>query len=103
MDLNIELCYNVVNKRKEVFVMKLLKNRYDNEIAFENLEEAKHYYLPKEEKPCEESEFLGQDFSSYCKEFNRYKEEISNAETLEELAEILTRYTDNFVNGSEFI
>ena len=82
--------------------MKVLKNKYDYEIKFTDLEEAKYYYTPKEDKPCDKEDYLGEDFACYCEEFNRYKREIANSETLEQLAEVLTRFTDIFDNGSEY-
>ena len=64
--------------------MKKLKNNVDYEAAFENLEDAKKYYMPnlKEFPECTE-----------------YAKEIKDAETLEELAEVLNKYTDTYNDG----
>lgn len=67
--------------------IKELRNKYDTEIAFEDLEKAKKYFKPDLTEFPDESE---------------YAEEIDNSETLEELAIVLNRYTDIFGNGSEF-
>lgn len=64
--------------------MKELKNNVDYEAVFENLEEAKKYYMPN----------LG-EFPE-CKE---YAEEIEDSKTLEELADVLNKYTDVFSDG----
>lgn len=81
--------------------MKELRNNWDENAAFEKLEDAKNYYLPKEEKPCEKDEYLGDDYEGFCKQYEEYKEEITAAETLEELAAVLNRYTDTFEDGRE--
>ena len=64
--------------------MKELKNNVDYETVFENLEDAKKYYMPNLE-----------EFSE-CKE---YAEEIEDSKTLEELADVLNKYTDVFSDG----
>lgn len=82
--------------------MKELRNSRDYEVGFDNLGQAKKYYMPKTELPCEEEDYLGDDFSFYCKEFNEYKTEILESDSLEELANVLNKYTDTFDNGSEY-
>ena len=64
--------------------MKELKNNVDYETVFKNLEEAKKYYMPdlKEFPECEE-----------------YSQDIKYCKSLEELAEVLNRYTDTFSDG----
>lgn len=64
--------------------MKKLKNNVDYEAAFENLEDAKKYYMPNLKEFPE------------CKE---YAKEIEDSETLEELSEVLNKYTDIFSDG----
>lgn len=56
--------------------------------------------MPTEEP--KKDEYLGNDFQEYVKLYNQYKEEIEEAETLEELASVLNKYTDIFDNGSEY-
>ena len=36
-----------------------------------------------------------------CKEFTEYKKEIEQSETLEELANVLNKYTDTYQDGRE--
>lgn len=81
--------------------MKLI-NDFDNEINFENLEDAKKYYLPENEIPCILEEYLGDDYESYCIQYKQFKADISNANSLIELADILNTYSDIFLNGSEY-
>ena len=79
-----------------------LKNKFDREISFDNLQDAKQYFYPKTEKPCEPEEYLGDNYESYCKVFQAYKVEIKAAKTLGELADVLNRYSDTFDNGTEY-
>lgn len=81
--------------------MKLI-NHFDD-IDFENLEDAKKYYLPESEIPCTLQEYLGDNYESYCNQFKQFKADISNANSLIELANILNTYSDTFLNGSEYI
>lgn len=81
--------------------MKYLRNSFDYEVEFDDLEEAKKYYTPEIE--LLEDEYLGNEpFEDYVADFNAYYDEIRNAESLEELAEILTNNSDRFDNGSIF-
>lgn len=64
--------------------MKELRNNIDKDVAFADLKEAKNYYAPNLE-----------EFSE-CKEYAR---EIEEAGTLEELAQVLNKYTDTFSDG----
>lgn len=82
---------------------KELRNTLDSTITFENLEEAKHYYLPQQVE-VERDEFLGDDkeYAEYCKQYKEYADEILSAESLEELATVLNHGTDLFGNGSEY-
>lgn len=82
--------------------MKELRNKFDKEINFTDLKKAKTYYLPEDEKSCEEEEYTGDNYEEYCKDYEEYKEEIMKAENLEELADVLNKYTDEFDNGTEY-
>lgn len=84
--------------------MKKLVNNYDHEIKFydDELTEAKNYYLSKSDLPCNESEYLGEDYKGYCEQYAEYKQGIEQAENLEELAEALNNFTDIFDNGSAY-
>lgn len=80
-----------------------LVNDYEKEISFENLEEAKAYYLPSEEvnKDMRNREYyLGDDFESYLERWDEYISDIKNANSLQELCDVLNRNTDEFQDGS---
>ena len=68
--------------------MKELRNNFDTEIAFADLEEAKKYYMPDLEELPE------------CAE---YAQEIENTESLEELASVLNNHSDEFNGISWFV
>lgn len=81
--------------------MKYLKNNFDHEVEFDDLEKAKKYYTPKIE--LQEDEYLGESpFEEYVADLKEYYNDIRNAESLEELAEVLTNNSDRFGNGSSF-
>lgn len=67
--------------------MRELRNNVDNEARFTDLAEAKKYYMP--------------DLTQFP-EAEEYAEEISESGTLEELADVLNKYSDDFGNGSEY-
>lgn len=66
---------------------KILKNNFDHEISFEDLEKAKRHFAPDLEEFPEAEE---------------YAKEIEDALTLEQLADVLNKYTDTFGNGSAY-
>lgn len=80
--------------------MKELRNSFDKEVRFTDLEKAKAYYIPTEE-PCED-DFWGEDFEEYCIDFKSYQKAIEEAESLEELADVLNQWSDKFDNGTRF-
>lgn len=82
--------------------MKELRNKFDKEAVFTDLEKAKNYYYPEDNKACEREEYTGGNYEEYCKDYEEYKEEIMKAENLEELADVLNKYTDEFDNGTEY-
>ena len=64
--------------------MKELRNYVDYDAVFTDLQKAKDWYMPNlEEFP----------------ECTEYAKEIKDAETLEELAEVLNKYTDTYNDG----
>lgn len=69
--------------------MRELKNNFDKEISFKSLEEAKKYLKPSE------------DFAE-VEGYTEYSAEFEEAANLEELAEVLNKYSDLFGNGSEW-
>lgn len=81
-----------------------LVNKYNDE-SFDNLEEAKTYYYPTAEvdkDAREESYYLGDDFESYIEKWDEYISDIKNANSLQELRDILNRNSDEFQNGTEW-
>lgn len=82
--------------------IKELRNNFDSEVSFTDLQKAKNHYLPNAEKPCEPDDYLGDDYEYECELWQKYKTEIESADTLEELAKVLTKYSDRFDNGSEY-
>lgn len=77
--------------------MKLVNN-FDREAKFENLEAAKAYYYPEMEMT--EEDYSGDNFAEYLKKWEEYKKGIKEAESLQELADVLNRYSNEFDNGS---
>ena len=67
-----------------------LRNNFDKEICFSNLEDAKAYYTPSLEECSETTD----------DRFTDYIEKIKDAESLDELADVLNEYTDVCNNGS---
>ncbi len=81
--------------------IKTLKNNYDKEIEFENLEEAKAYFLTSEEQLKELIDnYEGDDFEYNKKRVLQREQDIKDANDLEELANVLNDYSDNYDNGS---
>lgn len=79
--------------------MKEARNNIDKTITFSDLNEMKKYYLPKDNIPCTKEEYLGDDYEEFCEQYLKYKEEIKKAETLEDLTDVLNRYTDTYGDG----
>lgn len=80
-------------------VMKLV-NDFDKEVEFESLEEAKKYYYPEMEMT--EEDYSGDNFAEYLKKWEEYKKGIKEAKSLQELADVLNKYSDEFGNGSSW-
>lgn len=81
--------------------MKILKNSFDKETTFTSLEAAKKYYLPEDAELSKE-DYVGKDYQADDAAWREYRGEIEEAESLEELAEVLNRYSDRFGNGSSW-
>lgn len=83
--------------------MKELRNNFDRDAAFSDLQEAKNYYLLSEEllNGLTEEDYLGDNFDEYLSKTKEYNKEINEASTLEELATILNSnsYSDLFEDG----
>lgn len=70
--------------------MKYLKNSFDSEVEFTDLEKAKNYYMPNLEEFSDDEEY------------QEYLESIKECNSLFDLASILNNYTDMYGNGSTF-
>ena len=81
-----------------------MKNSFDRDINFESLEEAKKYFNDANAASLEDSmknpESVLVDFEDFVGGFKEYMQEIDEASDLEELAEVLNRYSDVYGNGS---
>lgn len=75
-------------------------NSFDKEAEFESLEEAKEYYYPEIEMT--EENYTDDNFTEYLKAWEEYKNDIEEAESLQELADVLNRYSNEFDNGSRW-
>lgn len=75
-------------------------NSFDKEAEFESLEEAKKYYYPEME--ITEEDYTGDNFAEYLKAWEAYKKAIKEAKSLQELADVLNKYSDEFNNGSSW-
>lgn len=91
-------CYN----EKDV---QTLKNSFDEEVEFTDLNEAKEYYMLDTEMLEEflnPAEYSGDDFEEYKQSVLDREKEIRGAKTMEELADVLNKYSDLLDNGSEW-
>lgn len=79
--------------------MKLV-NSFDKEVQFEDLAEAKEYYYPEMEMT--EEDYTGDNFAEYLKSWEEYKKGIKEAKSLQDLADVLNRYSNEFDNGSKW-
>ena len=83
--------------------MKELRNSFDEDIHFDNLEKAKFYYKDSNSLSVEDEEdYLGDDFKKYVADCEEYQKKIQDADTLEELADALNEYSDVLDNGSRY-
>lgn len=80
--------------------MKILKNDVDYEIEYTDVYKAKRDMCTIQNF-CN-GEYIGEDYNLYKKQCNKYQREILNVYTLEELADVLNKYTDTFGNGSQW-
>ena len=84
--------------------MKYLINNNNTEIVFyENeLQKAKEYFLPNSNILLKEN-YIGNNYESYVKQYKDYIDAICTCNDIEELCNVLNRYTDLFNNGTEYI
>ena len=85
--------------------LKMLKNKHDNDLYFyENeLQKAKDYFMIQDDVYFPDN-FNGtiEQYKTYKKQLDEYEQELLQVENLEELANVLNKYTDIFNDGSEF-
>ncbi len=83
--------------------MKFLENKSGD--TFDTLDKAKRYYYPsvEEDRDVKDPDGYIDNVipSGLLESWENYKNEIKEAETLEELANTLNEYTDTFGDGSE--
>lgn len=82
-----------------------LVNSFDKEAVFDNLKEAKTYYLPSKEVDKDvrnKDNYSGDDFDGYVHRWEEYIDDLNNAADLSELCEVLNRNSDEFDNGSSW-
>lgn len=72
---------------------KVLRDRIDNELSFDNLDQAKNYFNTTDDI-LNRDDWLGTDteFEEYQRTVKEYIDQISNASSLEELADVLNEY-----------
>ena len=75
-------------------------NSVDKEVEFESLEEAKEYYYPEMEMT--EEDYTGDNFAECLKAWEEYKNGIKEAGSLQDLANVLNRYSNEFDNSSRW-
>ena len=83
--------------------MKYLINNNNTEIVFyENeLQKAKEYFLPNSNILLKEN-YIGNNYESFVKRYKDYIDAICTCNDIEELCNVLNRYTDLFNNGTEY-
>ena len=84
--------------------VQTLKNSFDEEVEFTDLNEAKEYYMLDTEMLEEflnPAEYSGDDFEEYKQSVLDREKEIRGAKTMEELADVLNKYS-LLDNGSEW-
>lgn len=86
-------------------MIKILKNNYDD-VTFEDLKKAKRYYIPKWNEKEERENFIcniyGGDFEWYKENFYFAINDLLQANSLEELAEGLNRFSCCFRRFPQF-
>lgn len=85
--------------------VQTLKNSFDEEAEFTDLNDAKEYYMLGTEMLEEflnPAEYSGDDFEEYKQFVLNREKEIREAKTMEELADVLNKYSDLLDNGSEW-
>lgn len=72
---------------------KVLKDRADKELSFDNLANAQIYYIITTDIP-NRADWLGTDteYDEYLNTIKEYIDQISNASSLDELVDVLNEY-----------
>lgn len=82
---------------------KFIKNNINDEIEFNNINKAKKYIVRQKEYVANyKDEYIGENLESYIEQYQDYILEIVDADTMEELCDVLNKYTDTFGNGSQW-
>lgn len=82
--------------------MKILKNDVDYEIEYTDIINAKKEFIENNSNKELIENYIGDNIELYVKQLLDYIKEIITCNTLEELADVLNKYTDTFGNGSQW-
>lgn len=82
---------------------KFIKNNINDEIEFNNINKAKKFIVRQKEYVANnKDEYIGENYELYIEQYQDYMLEIVDADTMEELCDVLNKYTDTFGNGSQW-
>ena len=82
---------------------KFIKNNINDEIEFNNINKAKKFIVRQKEYVANnKDEYIGENYELYIEQYQNYMLEIVDADTMEELCDVLNKYTDTFGNGSQW-
>ena len=82
---------------------KFIKNNINDEIEFNNINKAKKFIVRQKEYVANnKDEYIGENYESYIEQYQDYMLEIVDADTMEELCDVLNKYTDTFGNGAQW-
>ena len=82
---------------------KFIKNNINYEIEFNNINKAKKFIVRQKEYVANnKDEYIGENYELYIEQYQNYMLEIVDADTMEELCDVLNKYTDTFGNGSQW-
>lgn len=82
---------------------KFIKNNINDEIEFNNINKAKKFIVRQKEYVANNKDgYIGENYELYIEQYQNYMLEIVDADTMEELCDVLNKYTDTFGNGSQW-
>lgn len=80
----------------------IYKENEEDVVFYENhLKDAIKYYMPNNSILLEEN-FIGDNYGLYVKQYKDYVGELNNCTCIEELCDVLNKYTDIFNNGLQW-